>query len=46
MTSVTSVTIFCLKNVSAELHSPLNRSFCKIPENINFSEDNHKTPKK
>ena len=34
------------ENVSAKLHSPLNRSFCKRPENISLSEDNHKTHKK
>ena len=31
------------EKVSAELHSPLNRSFCKRRENMNLSEDNHKT---
>ena len=40
---MTSVTIFCLKNVSSEFHPPFNRSFCERPGNINLGEDNRKT---
>ena len=42
---VTSVTIICLINFSAELHPPLNRSFCMRAEKTNLSEDHHKTHK-
>ena len=34
-----------LKNFSAELQPPLNSSICKGSENINLSEDHHKTHK-
>ena len=30
---------FCLKNLFSKLYTPLNRSFCKRPENIEISED-------
>ena len=36
---------FCLKKLFAQIHSPLNRSFCKRPENINVSEDHDNTRK-
>ena len=36
---------FCFRNFSAELHPPLNRSFCQRPENINLSEDHRKAHK-
>ena len=40
---VTSVATTICFNISFKLHHPLNRSFCKRPENINLSEDHDKT---
>ena len=36
---------FCLKPNYLKPHPPLNRSFCKTPENISFSEDHDRTCK-
>ena len=36
---------FFLLQLFPKLHSPLNRSFCKRPENLNVCEDHDKTRK-